>query len=189
MKKTRITINIFIIMITGCAIYFLIADHTYAGMFAHTPAGCGDVAYEFFTPVPEPSGLTWDGQNFWTCGNDGLIYRFDADGTILHTIPMLDTGHMETYEPDVAWDGQYLWFFNNSNYTTEQAVFQLDSQDGSILKEFRNDWIRRAGDDGFGLEYSDSTLHLGLDQGSGYNRLIIIDSLKGEFVKETPLPG
>jgi hypothetical protein len=94
---------------------------------------------------------------------------------------------MANYHPDVAWDGQYLWFANHCDYNAERAVFQLDPQDGRILKEFRNDWIERAGDDGFGLEYSKGTLHL--SQGSGYNRLIIIDASTGAFIKETPLPG
>src|SRR5687767_11320443 len=79
-----------------------------------------DVVNKFHTSVPGPSGLTWDGSNLWTCGNDGVIYKFAGDGTILHTIPMPDTGHIDSYHPDIAWDGTYLWFANYSDYNSER---------------------------------------------------------------------
>ena len=181
MKKRRKNFRFLLTIIIVLSIQFLMSTHSYAAY--------GDIVSQFSTPVPGASGLTWDGQNFWTCGNNGLIYKIATDGTVLDTIPMPDTGHIANYHPDVAWDGQFLWFANYSDYNAERAVFKLDPLNGNVLRDYRNLWIERAGDDGFGLAYSNSTLFLGIDQGSGYNRLIIIDALTGEFVKETPLPG
>jgi hypothetical protein len=180
MKKAGTIVNVLAVLVVALAVQFLTVASTYANY--------GDVVSEVSTLVPGPSGLTWDGQNFWTCGSDDLIYKIASDGgTVLHSIPMPDTGHMANYHPDVAWDGQYLWFFNNCDYNAERAVFQLDPQDGTVLKEFRNEWIEKAGDDGYGLEYADNTLYL--NQGSGYNRLIMLSASTGEFVKERPAPG
>ena len=152
-------------------------------------AGPGKPVYEFTVSVSGPSGLAWDGQNFWTCGEDHNIYCFSTMGDIVHVIPMPDTGHMENYHPFIAWDGQYLWFANYCDVNAERAVFQLDPVTGTPLKEFRNQWIERAGDNGYGLEYSPRTGYLILSQGSGYNRLITLDSHDGSFVCEAPLPG
>jgi len=150
-------------------------------------AAYGDKVYSAQSPVPGASGLTFDGQYFWSCGNDGLIYQFSAAGAVIHTIPMPDTGHMANYHPDVAWDGTHLWFANYCDYNAERTVMKLDPQNGSVLADFRNYWINCAGDDGFGLAYSAYTNCLALSQGSGYNRMIVIDAADGEFVLETPL--
>lgn len=152
-------------------------------------AGPGKPVYEFTVPISGPSGLAWDGQNFWTCSEDHNIYCFSTMGDIVHVISMPDTGHMESYNPCVAWDGQYLWFANYCDYNAERAVFKLDPVTGVPFVEFRNQWISSAGDDGFGIEYSPRTGYLTLSQGSGYNRLITIDSLDGSFVCEAPIPG
>lgn len=83
----------------------------------------------FAAPGGEPTGLTWDGKNFWVSDTDnGKLYKLDPkDGRVVGSLVAPGKDPVA-----LAWDGQYLWVLDNLN----EKVYQIDPKDGKVLAEF-----------------------------------------------------
>jgi len=67
-------------------------------------------------------GLVFDGENLWTQGCDGKIYKIDREGNI---IGWISAGSQTMF--DLAWDGQYLWSGERTNEMwNDKKIFKLE---------------------------------------------------------------
>lgn len=92
----------------------------------HKLDAAGTTVGSFPSPVVEPMGLAFDGQNLWVVDYaQGLIVEVDRAGKVLQTIPA------PCQEPQgLAFDGQYLWTLTNQIHG---KAFQFD-RSGKLIR-------------------------------------------------------
>lgn len=113
-------------------IYFLNLSFT----FAYT----GEIVNSISTPGKFPTGLCYDGKNFWVADRetDKLYYINPEDGKVIRTI------ESPAYWPmGLAWDGKYLWNADFRGLTDNSEeynglIFKIDPTDGTILKTLQS---------------------------------------------------
>lgn len=80
-------------------------------------------------PGGDPTGLSWDGQNFWVSDTDnGKLYKLDPkDGRVIGSLAGPGSDPVA-----LAWDGQSLWVLDNLG----EKAYQIDPKDGKVLRAF-----------------------------------------------------
>jgi glutamine cyclotransferase len=80
------------------------------------------------SPSLWPGGITWDGSHFWVVDYDAgmKIFKIDPTGTIIawYTIDY------SAQTAGVAWDGQYVYYGNNST----DLIYKMDPSTGITLE-------------------------------------------------------
>lgn len=92
------------------------------------PSYLDDTLYSFPGFGTWPSGIAWDGEDFWLGDLDSnMICRVDTTGTILQRVRLL------TIEPaGIEFDGQHLWFV----YEHNAMLYKLEHPSGAIIDSF-----------------------------------------------------
>ncbi|KKL57586.1 hypothetical protein LCGC14_2233950, partial [marine sediment metagenome] len=95
------------------------------------------VHFDVGAQVTSPTGITWDGTNFWVVGYDtDEVYKYTSAG--VYTGINFDAG-TETYTPaGITWDGTYFWVLERnrvykhySNGTFTGTLFWAGNQDSN----------------------------------------------------------
>ena len=91
----------------------------------------GDTLWSFQAPGRWPSGLAWDGTDFWLGDIDSdSLYRLTMEGVVEAAFPLPDS---HPSPAGMTWIGDNLWMVNENNAT----LHQLDPATGRPLKSFR----------------------------------------------------
>ncbi len=70
--------------------------------------------------IAEPSGLTWDGEKLWTVSDeDGLVYRIDFDGTILHSF---DTSAIDLEGISYDLEANRIWLLDEEGFVMQYGL-------------------------------------------------------------------
>jgi len=115
-----------------------------------TFSGC-DTVFSFPTIDTWPSGLTFDGNNFWSYGNQTpFVYQFDTTGALLKTLPN-PASNVSFYGGDVDFDGTHLWL------VVEQAgtAYKIDTSNGNIVNQFALPTSNPSDPNNFGCAFDD----------------------------------
>jgi len=75
-------------------------------------------------------GLAWDGEFFWSCGDDAeggsLLYKIRADTVGVEEV-YTTPGH---HPMDLAWDGRWLWLTDRDN----GRIDRIDPETGDLTR-------------------------------------------------------
>ncbi len=86
------------------------------------------VVESFAVPGEEPSGLAWDGENFWLADLDSeKIYKLDKAGKLLSSFAA--PGSTPT---GLAWDGTNLWVADSF----DGQIYKVNLQNGKVVGAF-----------------------------------------------------
>lgn len=80
----------------------------------------------FGVPGQDPTGLVWDGTNFWLADTDSeKIYKLDRAGKVLSSFNAPGSTAL-------AWDGTNLWVLDDMN----ERVYKVNAQNGRVIGAF-----------------------------------------------------
>jgi streptogramin lyase len=103
-------------------------------LFAKMDPSDGSVVETYPLPVPEPTGITFDGASLWVSQIDGysLAEVDPKTGSIIRTM-----NKEPYYSFDLAWDGKALWLsaFDRGDPCL-YYLYQLDPSNGATLNVF-----------------------------------------------------
>ncbi|MEA3504816.1 MAG: transglutaminase domain-containing protein [Bacteroidota bacterium] len=151
--------------------------------YSRVQARTGEVIKLLKTPGNNPTGLTFDGKNYWLADRqDDKIYCID-----IHSEKIIKTIESPGYWPmGLAWDGEALWNVDikggiplAENY--DATIYRVDPNDGTILRTVKAPakWVR-------GLTWDGKYLWC-VDQKN--NLLIQFDSADGTTIRSIKAPS
>ena len=145
-------------------------------------------------PIPAtiagPTGLTWDGQNFWMTNyrssTESAIFQLSPTGIINRFIPSPDM-----WPCGIAWDGSYLWVHDfivgHSVYPTWMSMCKVDTVNGAVLDTLLVAYSYYSG----GVAWDGQSLYYGKKSSSTAPSLCYIyklDPVTGNHLDTIPLP-
>jgi len=72
------------------------------------------VHFDVGAQVTSPTGITWDGTNFWVVGYDtDEVYKYTSAG--VYTGTSFDVGAQESLPKGITWDGTYFWVIGRAS--------------------------------------------------------------------------
>jgi len=86
----------------------------------------GEQVANFRAEIQSSTGLTWDGEGFWTGASNNQLVRFDRQGNTIGSFNV-----QGALPRGVTWDGQNLWYSNLSG----QRVVQQVTVEGEVLRD------------------------------------------------------
>ena len=107
-----------------------------------------------FNTRPNPSGLTWDGQNFW-CADTSFIYKVNSSGLHIDSIinPAETTINIFT-GGGLLYDGANLWLADEES----AQLFKINPTNGIVLQQFNLPSINDSDPNGFGIAWDGNYL-------------------------------
>ncbi|MBK9183982.1 MAG: T9SS type A sorting domain-containing protein [Ignavibacteria bacterium] len=105
-----------------------------------------DTVYSFDTR-PNPSGLTWDGQNLWFVGTS-YIYKVSTTGMYLDSI--INPASSRDYRNgDLVYDGMNLWYADEES----AKLFKINPANGDVLQQVDLPSFGQVDQNGWGLAW------------------------------------
>jgi len=160
-------------VIIGYLTVFLVLD---SGIFYTTQEVSSlnmPIKAQFDTPIRNPTGLAYDGENIWlSSADDKTIIKLDPITGV--NLQSLDTGIDKPW--GMAWDGNFLWVIDYS----DNWIYKVNVSTGEIAHS-----IKAPGTTPTGLAYNNGTLYV-----ADFNEhnVFTIDSFSGSVYNQYPVP-
>jgi len=153
----------------------------------------------FEAPGSQPSGITWDGSNFWAI-SDSEIYKLDSEGGVIYT----DNAFGEKMEvksrapggnaTGLAWGENYLWYVSGGNFN-DGTIYKLSPQteNGSLsidrLSSFDVPEMDGSGE-AEDITLGDNSIWVSYDNPMGdIDEMIYEFDMDGNLISEFKAPG
>ncbi len=140
--------------------------------------------------ISNPTGLTWDGQNFWLtdyrAGTASSLYQVSPAGIVLRFLPPPDR-----WPCGITWDGTYLWVHDyvvgHSQPATSMSMCKVDTANGTVLSMLVTHYTPFSG----GVAWDGQNLWYGMKGSSnppGLGVIYKMDPNTGAHLDSIPLP-
>lgn len=100
-----------------------------------------------------PTGLAWDGQNFW-CADTGYIYKISPSGVYLDSIINPAETVFFLKGGDLTYDGSNLWYADEQSAT----LFKINPSTGSVSQSFNLPSYGQFDPNGFSIAWDGTNL-------------------------------